>query len=212
MAYYGKSFVSKLPFNVGLFNDSTYQFDRFIHPFDRFQFQKIWKMQQLLPSGSPHDASSICLVINSFLSSTLIFLSYGSQLSTWHSTLERSTCILIFHMHIHQFISLSTMTSQNRNGGDSWGTLYRVVLRDIYDSVYILQQGRRWGIHTYKTNAHSFASISKLRSGFAWLDYFIIIIILRHIMLTSLLNSMLWKPQTKFILVTTDQYMTKLPN
>ena len=27
-------------------------------------------------------------------------------------------------------------------------------------------------ILTYKTNAHSFASISKLRSGFAWLDYF----------------------------------------
>jgi len=32
------------------------------------------------------------------------------------------------------------------------------------DEVYIL---------TYKTNAHSFASISKLRSGFAWLDYFV---------------------------------------
>ena len=28
-------------------------------------------------------------------------------------------------------------------------------------------------ILTYKTNAHSFASISKLRYGFAWLDYFV---------------------------------------
>ena len=27
-------------------------------------------------------------------------------------------------------------------------------------------------ILTYKTNAGSFASISKLRSGFTWLDYF----------------------------------------
>ena len=27
-------------------------------------------------------------------------------------------------------------------------------------------------ILTYKTNAHGFAFISKLRSGFAWLDYF----------------------------------------
>jgi len=27
-------------------------------------------------------------------------------------------------------------------------------------------------ILTYKTNAYSFATILKLRSGFAWLDYF----------------------------------------
>ena len=55
------------------------------------------------------------------------------------------------------------------------GTLYRVVSGEMvfsYDNVYILQQ--REGevyILTYKTNAHSFVSISKL-TAFTWLDYF----------------------------------------
>jgi len=68
------------------------------------------------------------------------------------------------------------MTSQNKNGGNSRGTLYRVVLVEMvfsYDNVYILQQGEgEVYILTYKTNAWSFVSISKLRSGFTWLDYF----------------------------------------
>ena len=68
------------------------------------------------------------------------------------------------------------MMSQNKNSVDSRGTLYRVVLGEIafsYDDIYILQQGEgEVYILTYKTNAHSFVSISKLRSGFAWLDYF----------------------------------------
>jgi len=72
--------------------------------------------------------------------------------------------------------TLSAMMSQNKNGSDSRGTLYRVVLREMafsYVNVYILQQLGRWGIHTYKINARGFASISKLRSGFPWLDYFV---------------------------------------
>jgi len=67
------------------------------------------------------------------------------------------------------------MMSQHKNGSDSRGILYRVVSGEMvfsYDNVYILQQGGRLGIHTYKTHARSFASISKFRSGFAWLDYF----------------------------------------
>ena len=42
--------------------------------------------------------------------------------------------------------------SQHKNGGDSVGTLYRVVLEEMafsYDNIYILQQGGRWGIYTY---------------------------------------------------------------
>jgi len=68
------------------------------------------------------------------------------------------------------------MMSQNKNSVDSRGTLYRVVLGEIafsYDNIYILQQGEGEAyILTYKTNAHSFAFISKLKSGFTWLDYF----------------------------------------
>jgi len=67
---------------------------------------------------------------------------------------------------------------------------------NVYIHIYIL---------TYKINVHSFASISKLRSGFAWLDYF---------MLTSFIPS--WfhavKATKKFTLVTTDQYMMKSPH
>jgi len=64
--------------------------------------------------------------------------------------------------------------SQHKNGGNSGGTLYTVVLGEMafsYDNVYILQQGVC--ILTYKTNACNFVSISKLRSAFAWLDYFV---------------------------------------
>ena len=74
-----------------------------------------------------------------------------------------------------------------------------------YDNVYILQQGGRWGILTHKTNACSFASIPNL--GLVSPGW---IISHHYITLTNLLpslsnGSMLWKPQTKFILVTMDQ-------
>jgi len=42
--------------------------------------------------------------------------------------------------------TLSAMTSQHKNGGDSRGTLYRVVLGEMafsYDNIYMLQQGGR---------------------------------------------------------------------
>jgi len=47
-------------------------------------------------------------------------------------------------MHMYGQWTLSAITSQHKNGGDSGGTLYRVVLGEMvfsYNNVYILQQG-----------------------------------------------------------------------
>jgi len=44
------------------------------------------------------------------------------------------------------------MMSQRKNGRDSVGTLYRVVLGEVafrYDNVNLQQQGASYGVHTY---------------------------------------------------------------
>ena len=69
--------------------------------------------------------------------------------------------------------TLSALTSQLKNDGNSVGILYRVVLREMvfrYKIIYI-QQGEAY-VLSYKANVSSFVSLSKLRSGFAWCDYF----------------------------------------
>ena len=52
-------------------------------------------------------------------------------------------------------------------------TLYRIVLREMAFRYDIQQKGQGEAyIFTYKIDAHSFISVSKLRSGFTWWDYF----------------------------------------
>jgi len=61
------------------------------------------------------------------------------------------------------------MMSQRKNGRNSVGTLYRVVLGEVafrYDNSN-KKQGMLY-ILNYKANAHRFISVSKLKSGFAW--------------------------------------------
>ena len=71
--------------------------------------------------------------------------------------------------HMGVYGTLSALTSQHKNSSDRVKTLlYRVVLGDMtfyYDDVNIQQQGEAY-ILTYKTKAHNFVSVSKLRSGF----------------------------------------------
>jgi len=55
------------------------------------------------------------------------------------------------------------MTSQRKNGHNSVGTLYRVVLREVTfrcDNVNLQQKGARYGVNThYKANAYRFISV-----------------------------------------------------
>jgi len=72
--------------------------------------------------------------------------------------------------------TLSAMTSQNKNDGNSGGLCtewYRKRwLLAMITFTYCSKEKGELYILTYKTNVCSFACISKLRSGFAWLDYF----------------------------------------
>ena len=71
--------------------------------------------------------------------------------------------------------------SQRKNGSNSVGTLYRVVLglweRWCFAMIMLIYiyskkgQGEAY-ILTFQINVHNYISVSKLRSGFAWWDYF----------------------------------------
>jgi len=63
------------------------------------------------------------------------------------------------------------MTSQRKNGHNSVGTLYRVVLGEMAFHYNVnLQQKEQGAVYilTYKANEHRFISVWKLKSGFTW--------------------------------------------
>jgi len=60
--------------------------------------------------------------------------------------------VLISVNHASLVIIFAKWTLQRKNGRDSVGTLYRVVLGEVafcYDNVNLQQKGARYGVHTY---------------------------------------------------------------